>query len=246
MAGDRKPAIPSVPAPGQDRRRFDTALKEALEIIMGRRLDPLDLLGDVDFQWEDCLGAINSSKVTGASQPNWTNIPGTGLYENGFAAAAMNECWVDWHVTHLYAFGTRIYPHVHWKPTNTNTGVCRWGVEIGVTKGHGQEALTSSNTIYLEQAGSGTAYMHQIIEATDAQSIAADHLEPDSIIQVRLFRDAAHVNDTYNAVALATYCDGHFQTDARRTTTKAPNWMKADFDDPRLRAAINEILTRLQ
>lgn len=242
----KKPAIPEIPKPGQDRRRFDSAVKEALEIIMGRRIDPIEVLGLLDFTWDDYLGSINAAKVTGASQPTWTNIPNTGLYENGFSASAMNECWVDIHILHTYAFGTRAYPHIHWKPTNTNTGVVRWGVELGVTKGHSQEALTSSSIVYLEQAGSGTAYMHQIIEATDAQSIAADHLEPDSLVQVRVFRDAAHVNDTYNAVALGTYCDLHVLVDGRRTTTKTPNWIKADFDIVRLRQKINEMLGVMQ
>ena len=41
----RKPAIPVIPKSGQDRTRFDSALKETLEIIKGDRggkINPLD------------------------------------------------------------------------------------------------------------------------------------------------------------------------------------------------------------
>lgn len=33
----KKPAIPAVPKPGSDRARFDTAVKECLELLMARR-----------------------------------------------------------------------------------------------------------------------------------------------------------------------------------------------------------------
>lgn len=33
----KKPAIPQVPREAQPRQQFDNALKEALEVIMGRR-----------------------------------------------------------------------------------------------------------------------------------------------------------------------------------------------------------------
>lgn len=37
----KKPAIPSVPKPGEDRRRFDEAIKGNIEIVTARRADPL-------------------------------------------------------------------------------------------------------------------------------------------------------------------------------------------------------------
>jgi hypothetical protein len=33
----KKPGIPLPPKPGEDRTRFDSAVKESLEVIMGRR-----------------------------------------------------------------------------------------------------------------------------------------------------------------------------------------------------------------
>jgi len=37
----KKPGIPPVPKPGEDRTRFDQAIKESLEIVMGRRGTPI-------------------------------------------------------------------------------------------------------------------------------------------------------------------------------------------------------------
>lgn len=43
-----KPAIPSVPKEGDDRRKFDTAVKECLEILMSRRVPEIKLLETTD------------------------------------------------------------------------------------------------------------------------------------------------------------------------------------------------------
>ena len=39
-----KPAIPSIPKPGENRTRFDSAVKECLEILLSRRAERIDPL----------------------------------------------------------------------------------------------------------------------------------------------------------------------------------------------------------
>ena len=54
----RKPAIPPVPKPGEDRARFDQSIKESLEVVMGRRgpsIKPLDSAATL----ADCIAKIN-------------------------------------------------------------------------------------------------------------------------------------------------------------------------------------------
>jgi hypothetical protein len=55
----KKPAIPPAPKPGEDRGRFDQSIKESMEVIMGRRGDPIALLDPATATAEDCANKIN-------------------------------------------------------------------------------------------------------------------------------------------------------------------------------------------
>lgn len=55
----KKPAIPKVPSTGESRSRFDGAIKEGLEIIMGRRATQIDPLAPATATAEDCARKIN-------------------------------------------------------------------------------------------------------------------------------------------------------------------------------------------
>lgn len=57
----RKPGIPPVPKPGEDRARFDGAIKEIVEVVTGRRqkVAPIALLDPATATAEDCANKIN-------------------------------------------------------------------------------------------------------------------------------------------------------------------------------------------
>lgn len=55
----KKPAIPSVPKPGQDRFRFDTAVKERLEMIGGDRMGKIEPL-PATATLADVIAAVNA------------------------------------------------------------------------------------------------------------------------------------------------------------------------------------------
>ena len=55
----KKPGIPPTPKPGEDRRKFDGALKESLEIIMGRRGEAIKPLDPATATAADCAAKIN-------------------------------------------------------------------------------------------------------------------------------------------------------------------------------------------
>jgi len=178
--------------------------------------------GTPGYGWDDMLSDISNSKVAGVAVPTWSAFR-NGIYAYSFSASAMNECWFSFHVTHSYKPNSKIYPHVHWSTAGTNTGIVRWGLEYTVAKGHNQEAFPATTTIYIEQAASGTAYKHMVTEVSDAQAFSSG-VEPDSLILIRLFRDAGHANDTCTDVAFGLNCDIHYQTDRVSTKNKAPNF----------------------
>jgi hypothetical protein len=169
----------------------------------------IGLLGQ-DGSWEDYLGSLSSAKVAGANVPTWSTVTdGINAYE--FSATAMKELWINIHIKHDYKQGSMIYPHVHWLPSGTDTGDVRWGIEYSIAKGYSQEAFPSSTTIFIEQAGSGTANMHQIAEPTEGNGILDSSIEVDSVIMMRVFRDGAHANDTLTDTAFGIMVDIHYQ-----------------------------------
>jgi len=174
---------------------------------------------DGEQGWDDLIGVIASGKTIVATDPSWVAFRG-GVYAYSFSATAMNEVWLTFHVTHSYAPDTVIYPHIHWTTAGTNTGTVRWGIEYTVAKGYDQESFPTTTTIYLEQPATGTAYQHNIIEATLGQAIPTTHLETDALIMVRVFRDGAHANDTCTDAAFGLMCDLHVQTAAPNTKNR--------------------------
>jgi len=174
--------------------------------------------------WDDLRVNINAIKVTGASQPAWTKFKddgagSVGVYTHYFSPTVMNEGWFEAQLPHKWKEGTTIYPHVHWAPVTTNTGTVRWGLEYTWANPNG----TFSNTtiIYGEQAGAGTAFGHQIVNF--GSGITASGKTISGILLCRIFRDAAHANDTYTGNAALLSSDIHYEVDtigSRQTLTK--------------------------
>lgn len=171
------------------------------------------------FGWKDLTSSI-TVRGSGVNAPSWAAWLGN-MYAYSFSASTMQECWLEFHLDHDYAPDTAIHFHTHWLTTGTNTGTCRWGFEYTHAKGHNQANFPATTTIYAEQAYQGTAYRHMITETT---AVTITGLEPDSLILVRIFRDAAHVNDTLTDVAFLLTSDIHYQSTGIATKNKTPNF----------------------
>lgn len=138
----------------------------------------------------------------------------------------MTEAHSGWHIDHDYAQGTKLYMHVHWVCPTSASGTVRWGFEYTVAKGHQQQAFPATTTVYVEQATNGTPHMHYVGEVSEANAIdgAALGIEPDTVIQVRVFRDGTHVNDTLEEDVFGLFIDLHYQADKATTPNKVPNF----------------------
>ena len=176
------------------------------------------------YGWRDNIASFVVKATSGTANPSWITLFG-GLEGYGFSATAMNQVWVDFHVDHDYALGTNLYPHVHWTPTTTATGTVRWGVEYSVAKGHQQAAFPATTTVYVEQTiSTASQWTHFIAEVSDLNAIPGTNIEPDTVIKVRIFRDAAHPNDTYPGVVHAWQSDLHYRANRFATLNKAPSF----------------------
>ena len=178
--------------------------------------------------WRDILGSFTNAKTTGPNQPTWTMVVNDGASSSGvfafaFAPTVLNELWTSFHINHDYAIGTPFYPHIHWLPDNTNTGTVRWAVEFSAARGHGQEVFPNTTTIFIEQSAPGIINQHMLAEMPDP-GVTVPGAEPDMLILARIYRDAAHANDTFTGNALGLNLDAHFKVDRDSTLNKAPDF----------------------
>jgi len=175
--------------------------------------------------WNDVLADISAGRGIGVNAPTWATIrDGIKAYE--FSATAINEVWVNLHILHDYLWGSKVWPHIHWTTTGTNTGVVRWGIEYTYARAYGVEAFPATTTIYLEQAASGTAYTQMLAEPVEADGILLPNCEPDGVLLCRVFRDAGHANDTCTDGAFALFADLHFQSDGYLTNERNRGFTK--------------------
>lgn len=173
--------------------------------------------------WKDNLSSFNSAKTAGANVPAWSLIR-NGLYAYEFVATLLKEVWLNFHIGHDYAPGTDLYPHVHFVPlTDEVEGVVRWGVEYSYADRDTGE-FPATTTVYIEQTvAANSQYLHIVCEVSDADAISGDGevINPDGVVMCRIFRDGAHVNDTYAGSVAGIFADLHYQSDRDATISKA-------------------------
>lgn len=172
-----------------------------------------------EYGWQDLRGSLIGSRLgSGTNAPTWTTIAGGVAGYTFNYTATEDQVWVNFHIPHDYVPGTPIYIHVHWSPTDASAGDVRWGCEYTVAKGYSQQAFGAPTTVYLTQAASGTALMHQIVETPIGDAISGANLEVDALVLMRFFRNSTSPADTYNAPAFAHEVDLHYQSTLNKTT----------------------------
>lgn len=172
--------------------------------------------------WKDNLSSFNSGKVSGSNVPAWAVLR-DGLYGYEFSATLMKEIWLNFHLGHDYAPETDIYPHVHFVPTSDEVqGVVRWGVEFSYADR--ESDFPATQTVYIETTvEANSQYKHIVGEVTDADALNGQDFafETDGVLMCRIFRDAAHANDTYAGTVIGIFADLHYQSDRDATINKA-------------------------
>lgn len=177
-----------------------------------------------EYLWDDIVAHFEVRQYSGANNPTFGTFLGN---QQGalFSPSTMNQAWCDFHIKHDIALGTKLYPHIHWLPVSNKLGRVRWGFEYIVAKGHGQQAFTAPVTVYAEQNITvGSMGVHMVTEVVEADAVPPTHIEPDSVVKIRVFRDAAHARDTYPDEVHAWCCDLHYQKTRFGTIRKAPNF----------------------
>lgn len=191
--------------------------------------------GRQGYGWRDMLGSP-VVRAIGANDPVFAVWKGT-IRKYQFSNALMNEMWFPYHIDHDYKPNSDIFIHVHWSQAVVDTGGpaaapgdVKWQFEVSYAKGHQQQAFIANINTFVVQTADSTVYEHMIAEvqlsaaSPSASQIPTADLEPDGLIEVRMFRDPADVADTLNQAPFLHYVDIHYQSDRVNTRNKAPNF----------------------
>lgn len=163
----------------------------------------------------------------GPSSPS-INLYKGGIYLYEFNSSDTLEVFANFHIPHSYKVGTMVYPHVHFVTTSNASGVVRWCFEYTVAKrnesGTGN-TFGSTTTIAVDYTiPANSADIHLVCEAPEGGGIPSTQMEVDGMILTRVYREAAHVNDTFSASVFGITCDVHIEVDRVATPSRAPNF----------------------
>lgn len=139
-----------------------------------------------------------------------------------FVPGSVMEAFVNWDVPLQYASGTDLYASIHWSPGgSTNVGNVRWGIEFVGGNVNSTFNLTPQY-FYILGAATGTAWLH-------VQSVSDPYpsmfVEPNKRFLMRLFRDGAHVDDTFPDDAYMIGIDFYYQTDRSGRNSITPPYV---------------------
>lgn len=172
--------------------------------------------------YDDLRVSLETTKLGGVNDPNFSKVLDNGAGSQGvfafhFDKAAEEEVFFSVQFPHAMQLGSTIEPHVHWLPKDTDTGTVRWGLEYTWVDLNG--TFGNTTIIYAEDAGDGTALKHQY--ASFGGVSGASITGVSSMMICRLFRDATHLNDTYDNDAIALEFDIHIKKDAVGSRSQA-------------------------
>lgn len=163
--------------------------------------------------WEDEKVPATTTTFAGANPPTITTFVDNGAGSTGvigyhFSATIVEEVFFETQLSHQYAEGTTIYPHVHWSPMTAGAGNVVWGIEYTLARPNAQFPLTVLDSV--TTAASGIIRQHQLA-GFSAVTMAGNTIS--TMISGRVYRDGPNAADTYAGQAVLHEIDWHYQKD---------------------------------
>lgn len=157
--------------------------------------------------WDDVI-LLPDTIQGGTARPDKITLVGN-IDAYGFNGASITEeMSSSFEMPHTYKVGTDLRPHIHWCPSNTNSGSVKWQLEV-TTAGVGV-AFPSTTTVTATQASDETDRAHQVIEF---DVIDGTNINIGDITGFRLFRDPTDGADTYGSDAIFLSLGFHYEID---------------------------------
>lgn len=156
---------------------------------------------------ENDLICTITPRTTGTNLATLGEINSTGVYGYQFVNNALKEVSFMVQLSHQWAEGTSVTPHVHWCPSSTNTANVVFGLDYWVA--NISETIPSANTVTKTATPNGTAYKHQLT-AFDAVSMSGK--TASCIFGGRLYRDGGSGDDAFTGTCYILGVDLHVST----------------------------------
>jgi hypothetical protein len=174
--------------------------------------------------WDD-LRVSFASRSTGSAPTMTAFAGGTTLYEWAYTANASDKfLYCEVQLPHSWKEGTRIYPHIHWTSSSTNSGNVVWNMDFSWQNVLGTPGTYGSTTLAtITAAASGVSWRHQInnLQVSGTDGIDGTGKTISSILVCRIWRDGGIGADSYPDNAFLIGFDIHYEIDGigSRTTT---------------------------
>lgn len=166
-------------------------------------------------QWEDLrFSAVGINPPGAASDPTRDTTDGRLV----FAAAATNIIALQAQFPHQWKEGSSIEAHIHWSPSNNDTGNVLWKMQYQVANVNGVFPGVWTPLEVLS-AGAGVAETHQMatFEAIDMTGKTVSNM-----MLILISRIGGDGTDTFTGTAKLAEFDIHYQIDTvgSRTSTR--------------------------
>lgn len=177
--------------------------------------------GNLD-QWEDMRVSGTMTRV-GATAPTFGSFgPSGDLKVLMFDEGQHDEVHFEIQMSHTWAEGTNIYPHVHWCPVTTEAGNVVWQLEYTWASIDGTFGAPGNMASAATAAG-GTAWVHKmtdLLEGGNNYISGAGH-KISSMLVCRLHRNAGSGSDTLTEKVAFLEFDLHFQVNSAGSNTRS-------------------------
>ena len=172
----------------------------------------ITLVGDATV-FDHIRIAATATRVGALAAPGFAQLlddgsGSVGVFAFQFDKASEEQIHFVAQLPHTWREGTDIRPHVHWCPTDTDTGAVVWGLEYSWS--NIGSVFGNSTLVTATQAGSGATHDHHMIEF---DAISATDKTHSGILLCRLYRKAADAADTYDNDAALLEIDFHYEID---------------------------------
>ena len=186
----------------------------------------------MNLGWKDLITQVVSHG--GTTGPAWVKFR-DGIYLYAFPCNSPREVLATFHIGHDYKMGTNIFPHFHFTVNDRHhTGVVRIGFEYTLAKGHAQSegsTFDSTRIVFthtLVDTSKDDRFKHFVTEVSVEDSIPFMNIEPDTIILMRIFRDANSSQDTFPADIFGITADLHYEAGQHATPQKSPDFFRSN------------------
>ena len=185
----------------------------------------VNILSNGEYVWARHTTDLQVMDTAAVNAPT-RSLFSSSFFGQFFSPSVMNEAWCEFVIPQDIALATKVYPHIYTVPSNSASGVVRWGISYLLAKGHGQQSFdVSPTTVYIEQTiPVDSARKPLVAEVSVADALLSSNIEPGSALMCRIFRDAEHVNDTYQHDIHAKTAGLFYMRGRIGTRNRSPNF----------------------